>query len=608
MKVNFGKYTYSDNRVDPDYKELGKNAFVSFGVSSYSNTHYYNNNFAFDSTHFNDLVKNREYEAAINYASQYRFNDVETQKQFEYQLHQLRREGEKMTAIYNRAPQEAKDAVNFSLNIFADGGLENMSDDNIYKQQYIELKNKLGGEDSDSFKIKFKSKKRVGLFGDWSVSDSDYGFEEWLDEHNYSVEQLRNAGINPIKKDGDTYIIVNKSNKLANSILYSLHNSSAKDFMNIVGFNSKNKEETQDIKYGFGFFDYFGNNNPKRHGTVFSITLSKMNKLITDAQHDSRAYVNPNNIEKELKSTTVGTFIPDGLQDLREARDKGLISKEEFKQRFEEQYGDIVAALRSIGNGNIKMWSNSFNDDPNDQTLVELDNIQRTQAINDISQSDDFVLQSMIMNGVIGTLVTIGFTGVDAKNLKENTNSKDAVRNKRRQIFIPGLFHDKAQQSLDANTETRAYLEVDNMMDWGYNYKTSDGKNLNYVSDGVFNYNGTFVDREQAKSILNRSMIIEDASMALKYQYMNTYGKIDKNAYNDHAKIVAIQAVNELMPNIQLNTIDGTPLDLTTWFDIKGIGADVQDKYKHLFSFDTYKKIVESYKIYDEIVDKIANN
>ena len=96
MKINFGNYTYFNGKTDSIYitKESPSYKF------SYTQSRKFNEN------KFNQLVANRQYSDAADYASQFHFNDPETQKAHESDIINLRRSGRVLGAIYGKINNE----------------------------------------------------------------------------------------------------------------------------------------------------------------------------------------------------------------------------------------------------------------------------------------------------------------------------------------------------------------------------------------------------------------------------------------------------------------------------------------------------------------------
>ena len=119
MKINFGNYTYFDGKAD---------GIIYQGTPGATAT----GKWAFDENKFNQLISNRQYNDAADYAAQFHFNDPETQKAHENDIINLRRNGRVLGAIYGRVQDPTDLAkITFADNVFVDGGLERNGNNNL---------------------------------------------------------------------------------------------------------------------------------------------------------------------------------------------------------------------------------------------------------------------------------------------------------------------------------------------------------------------------------------------------------------------------------------------------------------------------------------------
>ena len=140
MKINFGDYTYFDGKLD--------GVDIAKGSTNYPFTYIQSR--MFDENKFNQLVANRQYNDAADYASQFHFSDPETQKAHESDIINLRRSGRVLGAIYGRVKDPTDLAkITFADNVFVDGGLER-SGNNEINTAFEDIKSKIGSTvDSD---------------------------------------------------------------------------------------------------------------------------------------------------------------------------------------------------------------------------------------------------------------------------------------------------------------------------------------------------------------------------------------------------------------------------------------------------------------------------
>ena len=129
MKISFGDYTYFDPNADD--KKTYKTA-----------TDSQKQQYAFSQEKFNQLIANRQYNDAADYAAMFHFSDPKTQKEHENDIINLRRNGRILGAIYSRIEDPDKlSKIEFYDKVFVDGGLE-QTKNNAYVDNFITYKSK----------------------------------------------------------------------------------------------------------------------------------------------------------------------------------------------------------------------------------------------------------------------------------------------------------------------------------------------------------------------------------------------------------------------------------------------------------------------------------
>ena len=184
-------------------------------------------------------------------------------------------------------------------------------------------------------------------------------------------------------------------------------------------------------------------------------------------------------------------------------------------------------------------------------------------------------------------------------------DDRNEVKRRRRQVFIPGFMSELAQEKINRNTSSRAVQEINSMQDYGYSFKTTDGQEIYSSMDGRFWCNGQEIDKNEATTAINKSMIIEDAVNNLKYQFINKEGTMyNEVGYENMARAIAVKAANELHPEVSF----GDSVTIKDIFNKKGAGATVADKYASKMQYQLYYKYQDVFDIYDKIMAAIINN
>lgn len=588
MKVSFGNYSYynpNDNSDVPTGNAINK--------------------YKFDSRKFNQLIANRQYQDAADYASQFHFDDPATQRAHENDILNLRREGRKIGAIYGSLNKDQLNQVSFLDAVFVDNGLETLNNNPI-ANTFINAKQKLFegiapvGTDHNaqapvynylSFRLEDNGKKTVAGI-DWMAKDNDATTTNFYKLYGYSEAQLKSAGINVIHKDGYTYLNFSGDNKLANKLIYDISKFAIDDTSE--GYDSTMLAQTNDI-----------NDTPTFPG--FGNSYLETIKATIDGAKNTKdvAFTNLDLATKDY-SSTVGPSLDDNLEVLNQMLASGQITQQEYNQQRKVVGSILDQAIRSLGSGNYEMFSNAYNENLTDETLVSLSNEQRSEIIQSISAANPKSLHfnAMVSNGQIGTLVTIDADEVSEQKISDD-DDRNKVKRRRRQVFIPGFMSEVAQEKINRNTSSRAIQEINDMQDYGYAFKTTDGQEIYSSMDGKFYIDGQEISKDVATKAINKTMIIEDATTNLKYQFTNKTGDMyDTEGYEQMARMIAVKAANDLNPNVSF----GDNVTVEDIFNKKGAGPTVSDEYASNMQYELYNKYQDVFDIYDKIMAAIINN
>lgn len=592
MKISFGNYSY----YDPN-----KKAIIPQGDRE---------KYKFNNRHFLQLIASREYQDAADYAAKYHFDDPTTQRAHENDILNLRREGRKMAAVYSRVSDEStKQKMAFMDNVFVDGGLDRLSD-NPYAKQFGSFKQHLGSthkkgiigytdeidKEATAVSFTFAPEKRK-LFGiDWLAKDNTKkSIEAFYANSGLNEAALKSAGVEITHKDGFTTIKFDKSNPLANKIIYNAIPSvsggdvggSSKHDIILKGYTADGKE-IKDASF------------------LRSQSWNEMRDMIADADKaKTEAFSTLDMAEKDY-SSTVGPSLDDNLEQLNQLFATGQITQQEYNQQRKIVGSILDQAIRSLGSGNYEMFSNAYNDEATDETLISLGSEQRSEMIQSITAADPKSLHfnAMVSNGQIGTLVTIDADEVDDNKINDE-DTRNQVKRRRRQIFIPGFMSELAQEKINRNTSSRAIQEINSMQDYGYGFKTTDGQEIYSSMDGRFWRDGQEISKDDAIKAINKTMIVEDATANLKYQFTNKEGTMyDIDGYENMARAISVRAANELNPEVSF----GDNITIQDVFNKKGAGATVADKYASTMQYQLYDKYQDVFDIYDKIMAAIINN
>ena len=562
-------------------------------------------NMLFDNNKFQTYIDNHQYLDAADYANQFVFKDPTKQKAHENDIENLRREGRKLQAIYSRITNdEDKQAIEFYDAIFNDGAIERLQENNsknqktnTYLDDFLEYKKQLGnlpGKDEATWlEIEFKPELR-GLFGfdwlDWLTPDNSNTIEAFYDNMETNEQELREQGIEIYDKDGNNYIKFRKDHHLANKIIYNIPNKGVVDFHDlefdlsstplIRGYNAQNQLINKNLYH------------------VSDNALYNYQQIIKDAKLRKSQHFKGLNNETRHYSSTIGPALFDDLALLQEKAATGEINSSEFNRQFNIQFAYINTAIKSLPSVK-QMYANWDGTDKKTESLKLIDNATKTDIINYISSTpkQNLHLNSMVVNGKIGTLITI-----DAKANSDATSFKDATTLPRLQVFIPNFMQEQVQAKINGNAQVKAHQELNSMIDYQYPYKTMSSGTLKFYQ-GKFYQNNEEIDKSKTLHYLAKDAVQRHLSSQLKYAYLNSSNKIiNKEAYERKARELAISEINKLYPNTYLINPEGDFYTIGDIFsktvDINTLTPDQEEKYNDIL--ETYDIIMDALKYYKE--------
>lgn len=590
MKINFGNYTYYDGKLD--YINITK------GTTEYPSTFIQSR--MFDENKFNQLISNRQYNDAADYAAQFHFNDPETQKAHENDIINLRRNGRVLGAIYGRVKDPTDLAkITFADNVFIDGGLER-SGNNDLNTAFENIKSKIGStvdengnviNEASTLEIIFEPKTNKLLGIDWLIPDNYNNIENFYKNSGLNVNTLRDNGVQVINKDGRTILRFDKSNPLANKILYKtpvVLNTTFGDLDRSILAN----KPTKIIGY-----------NKKGEVTGETDDLREFDSFIKDAINTKEKYFEDFDLTYKDYSSSIGPMISDELSSLKAMLNSGQIDETQYNRQAKAIAPHIFSAINTLGSSNYEMYTNYLNEKPTDETLVPVENKDRATLANLISSyaPKDIDVSAMVSNGKIGTLITLEGTG--------NETESDKNDGRRIQIFVPGLLQEEAQAKINRNTSTRAVQELNSMIDWGYSYKLRNGSEIGVNNKGQFTKDKEVIDKQSAIQEINKDMIMEESLANLKFQYMNSDGNITDNLkYEEMAKLLAMNTISDVYGDIKLN------------IDYNTSKVAISDKFGNIYNpddifdrkinenetqYEVYDRLNEIYAIYNELMNEL---
>ena len=465
-----------------------------------------------------------------------------------------------------------------------------------------------GKDEARWLEIEFKPETRKFLWIDALAPDNSNTIEAFYNNMESNEQELREQGIEIYSKEGNTYVKFEKSHPLANKIIYNIPTKGLIDLHdldfdlssipNIVGYTQDNKP----IKYP----NFLENTIRAKHpiaSYVFDLKyktrpLYNYQQIIKDAKLIKSQHFKGLNYETKNYSSTIGPALFDDLSLLQEKAAKGEINSSEFNRQYNIQFDYINTAIKSLSSAN-QMYASWDGTDKTTESLRLLDNATKGDIVNYISSApkQNLHLNSMVVNGKIGTLITI-----DAKANSDATSFKDATTLPRLQVFVPNFMQEQVQAKINGNAQVKAHQELNSMIDYQYPYKTISSGTLKF-HQGKFYKNNEEIDKSKALHYLAKDAVQQHLSSQLKYAYLNSSNKIiNKEAYERKARELAISEINKLYPNTYLVNPEGDFYTIGDIFsktiDINNLTPDQEEKYNDIL--ETYDIIMDALKYYKE--------
>ena len=606
----------------------------------------------FDTGHYDDLIKEEKYSDAADYLEQHIPSNPKNNNVWQTEIQNLRNKAAENIALYNGADEETKTKMRFADKVFK----ENELDDSSYSKNFIEMSKLIGlgmvatsptqhvmngpfkldpysnrslsvGKSpnvvpmrsatvrdpyranatyKNLIQIKFASPQKYmftnGITGNKVYNNNNNNINNFLQSKGYTKEALDKQDIKIYEDaDGNSTIYIYESNPIFNKFMYDVMQTQEENIGILQGMFDENIQIARESTAGTTKFVDIDND----YGMI------QFKRIIDDALNTKLARKEEVENTPQTYTSTVGPLIDDRMEILNSYYSRGYLTQEQYNERKKFIQDEQKQLLGSI-NVDKQMYSN-FNDQS--QPLSELDYEDKQTILNALNDSDldDVVLQSMVVNGTIGTFVTIKNPTVKpkAKSLSDFRKQKlqEVDAPKPIQVFIPNLFHDKAQAAIMRDTKTRSVMKYDELDRWNSSYKFVDGNVLQKV-DGVFQINGQALSKEQILTMMSNDMAIKDVQLGLYQKNVNNKGQlINPDKYAQEALLAAIKISNENYPDVPLVDEEGNSLLTATGFNtekfmsMKGLANNrlkpsIEDKLHYQVS----AKLNEIYSIYAKIM------
>lgn len=474
---------------------------------------------------YNKLMQANNYLGMADYLQQHPVDDDNAQAQINQQILRLREQAAIQSAILKGKSEEDRQKFMFKTSI--DSGIYDSS--NPYYKTYKEsLWNKLGNSDEEiASKIRIETELE--------------GLNAFCNTIGVTKERLGDFGIK-LGNSADGYILeFNKDNPQYHKIAQALYNT---------------EYETHNIQAGIDFiatntFKTYGLNNK---GDIIStqdsrpVEITKMNDMYNAAVRTAESLTKEATNHEYVTKSINTPFLGAADEKLYRLYASGRIDKQTYDEHKKIQTEYYNRLLAQVPFSQIEVYATGIGGDESEKLQLMSDNAERA-ALSDyirVAIADNRVTYSASnVGGVTGVTIT-----VSPKPDKEGNIIGDY--NKGRQIFVPGLWQDKAEEALNADTAMRATRNFNIHQAFRHDYSSIRGDVLTdftpygatYINkDGIIRS----VNNDEIINIMDENYFYEDCINLINHKYRDTKGNItDSESIKKYLKTAVSQEVANL--------------------------------------------------------------
>ena len=533
-----------------------------------------NNNNPFDINKATALQANHRYFELADYLSQHN-NGNKYQRQLGYeQIVALRQQGRMYNALYNKANNEQRQAIDFLQTISENGTFTRDKSGiiNPFGRQYVNIINNLGSNNKQkatTVSVKFEPKvvKKyvdIPLIGkvDWLAKDKTYdnnAYDVFLKQNNLTDKQLKSMdGVKVSTANGVTTVDIKKTSRDTFRLLTGLKNVDTNHNTNgvidetvtdadkryyIAGKDSAGNlirpSDSVEAVHSFpsGIIDKTRNDDLDKDfkGYIKGGQNRQLNDLLDQAKA-LQAQVTGGDKQHFSTSIMVSSASSAAEEQVNAALARGMITSDQARDYLTMIKRDLDNQVLGAGVGEHDIYVSGYpGDDGEDNKSREY------EKVSDAKQRDYYnnLIKHAVLDGTIsyymaasgdkfGTQIVI-----TPKNpTKEDNTEANTVTDSNGEgpevarsiyIFIPDWNGQDAEQSLRRNTKTRAALEANNMETYDYDMDIPQEGTLRHTAAGfslVGNDNEEVpVSKEDAQRLLNKRFIIEDVTEEAKNSF-----------------------------------------------------------------------------------------
>ena len=497
----------------------------------------------FNINEYNKLMQSNDYIGMANYLQAHPVDDENAQAQINQQILRLREQADVQNAILKGRSEEDKQKFMFKTSL--DSGIYDSS--NPYYKTYKEsLWNKLGNSDEE-----IASKIRIETELD--------GLTAFCNTIGVTKEKLRDFGIK-LGNSADKYTLeFDKDNPQYHKIAQALYNT---------------EYETHNIQAGFDYittntFKTYGLNNK---GNIIStqksrpVEITKMNDMYNAAVSTAESLTEEATNHEYVTKSVNTPFLGAADEKLYRLYASGRIDKQTYDEHKKIQKESYDRLLAQVPFSQIEVYATEVGDDKSEKLQLMSDNTERAKLSDYIrvAIADNRVTYSASnVGGITGVTITVSAKPDNEGNIKGDYN-------KGRQIFVPGLWQDKAEKALNEDTSMRATRSFNIHQVFRHDYSSIRGDVLtNFTSDGATytDKNGITrnVNNAEIINIMDENYFYEDCINIINHKYRDSNGNItDLEAIKKYLKTAVSQEVTNLHKGKSDEYIKAKYIDLYT--------------------------------------------
>lgn len=559
----------------------------------------------FDRVKYDQMIADNDYQSAYDYAMNFRLNDPIEEAERVNHLKNMLREGHVTQAVYENVDEANIPTIAFRNAVQIPGGLERLSMDNEYANQFKDYKNSLGGG-ANRIRVSFdpQVQKRFGI--DWLGKDNNNAnIDVFYEKSGFNKQYLEANSVNVRLVNGRTYLEFDKSNDLANTILLNLpYDKNYSPWIIGIDENGNPIDGGEDYLVSRGGGDAGLGSFTTTNGMS---TVMNMQNLYNSAQKiENKAYTEATSSVKQYSSMFV-PLIYDNAQMLEEQLAAGQIKDSNFNSRIKRENNKLIDKIAGIGVGQYNIATAYFN--KNGEAVNRFVNQEQQKEIIERYRGTN---SSNIKYGISISGNKVGLTVILPPIQKTNNNPE-----KESMSFT--IFGDDIAQTLQRQINTdpamQSVQEVNDMQNLGYTYHDSRGNSIVYDGLGgwIVNKNDKSKSQDWVIRQIHKDKASQDIGRSIALDNVNVNGRLVRpERYANQIQIASIMIANDANKDGDLidalKLIYGNKIDYTdptaiasAIFKMKGTESRVSQEYEEAIAnpavFEKFNDVFEIEKM-----------